>query len=96
MQKEKTISSIIREAFGELGVNASNRQIKEYVLEKYKRKVISQTINSAIGTEYSRQANKLTANQLADTKRFIKKHFNNDESGLLSCINLIKGLKKAC
>jgi hypothetical protein len=92
---EKTISECIREAYLALGFDCTNKQIQKHCLQNYDKKPISQTINSAIGTEYSRQANKLTANQLADTKRFIKKHFNNDESGLLSCVNLIKGLKKA-
>jgi hypothetical protein len=94
MRKEKTISETIREAFSELGINASNKQIKKYVLDKYKRKVISQTINSAIGTEYSRQANKLTANQLADTKKFVAKTFDGDANGLFTCLNLMKGLNK--
>jgi hypothetical protein len=92
---DKTISDCIREAQKELGFDCTNKQIQRYCQEHYGKKPISQTINSAIGTEYSRQANQLTANQLADTKRFIKKHFNNDANALFSCINLINGIKKA-
>jgi hypothetical protein len=83
---------MIREAKSELGNAVTNKQVKEYCFSKYGVKPLSQTIYSAIGSEWSRSAERISAQELLDSKRFVRHSFNGDKDKALLAIDLAGNL----
>ena len=84
---------MIREAQSALGTDATNKDIKQYCKDNYGVEPISQTIYSAIGSEYSRQAERITAKELSDSKKFVRKSFDGDKDKAAFAIGLIGKIK---
>ena len=80
---------MIREAQTDIGADATNKEIKEYCTTKYGITPISQTIYSAIGSEWSRTADNVSARELADSKRFVRQKFNGDKNKAILALNII-------
>lgn len=93
MPTKQSTSSMIREAQFDLGSHATNQQIKDYCNEKYGLTPISQTIYSAIGSEWSRRADNISVKELSDIKIFIRKKFNGDKDKAIIALNIIDKIK---
>lgn len=93
MIKQLSTHEMIRNAQTDLGVDASNKEIKKYCEDNYGVTPISQTIYSAIGSEYSRQAERITAKELSDSKKFVRKSFDGDKEKAAFAIGLIGKIK---
>lgn len=84
----------IREALSVIGNDATNKQIKEYCQEHFGMTPISQTIYSCIGSEWGRQAERLSAKELSDSKKFVRSKFEGDTSKAIFAISMIDRVAK--
>tara|TARA_Y100000592_G_scaffold98975_1_gene173536 strand:+ start:216 stop:497 length:282 start_codon:yes stop_codon:yes gene_type:complete len=89
MIRQLSKHEMIREAQDVLGKDASNKQIKQYCNDNFGVTPISQTIYSAIGSEFSRSAESISAKELCDSKKFVKKTFNGDRDKAHLAIDLV-------
>ncbi|MCH2200220.1 MAG: hypothetical protein MK081_15720 [Flavobacteriales bacterium] len=93
MSKQLKTHDMIREAQSHLGSDASNKDIKDYCSANYGVSPISQTIYSAIGSEWSRSADRLSARELADSRAFVRTKFNGDSDKAVFAINMIERIR---
>ena len=89
MIAKQSTSAMIREAQTDIGSCATNSEIKAYCTKKFGITPISQTIYSAIGSEWSRTADNVSARELADSKRFVRQKFDGDKDKAILAINII-------
>lgn len=85
----KQRSDMIREANLKMEC-PTNREIKNYVKENYGKEILSQEIYSALGAEKRRQSNMLSAQQLSDTKKLVRKSFDGDFKSASDAILLVR------
>ncbi len=89
MITKPTTHNMIREAQKHLGNDVSNKDVKQYCYENYGVSPMSQTIYSAIGSEWSRAAENISAKELVDSKKFVKRTFKGDKEKAHLAIDLI-------
>lgn len=89
MIAELTTNDMIREAQEQLGLTATNKEIKHWCDSKYNVIPMSQAIYSCLGSESSRIAETFTAKEVSDGKKFIKKGFEGNYDRAYQVIRLI-------
>ena len=92
MNNKPSTHKMIREAQDNLGNDVSNKDVKKYCYEKYGITPLSQTIYSAIGSEWSRSADNISARELVDSKKLLRKTFKGDKKKAHLAIDLVAQL----
>ena len=87
-------SESIRQASLNLGVKATNKQVKNFCESEYGFRPSSQHVLAALGSERDRLADSYTGRELRDVKKFVGRKFNGDFERLAGAIKVVVSMEK--